>query len=90
MDMISAAKATVELARRAGMDNLSSDMEELDYPHLVEMISKMETMDMSEGKLGRWLGWIQCAVVAAQIEHPDHSRIIGLEDMKEINREYAD
>lgn len=78
MNMIKAAEDTLELARQFGMDSLSSDNSELDYPHLAEMLEKMQTGDMSEGKLGRWLGWMQASVVAAGVG-------CSLEDMKQIN-----
>ncbi len=83
MNMIAAAEATLELAREREMDMLSSDVPELDFPHLQEMFDKMKSGEMSEGKLGRWLGWMQAAVVAAQIG-------ITLEDMKNINKQFAD
>lgn len=56
---------------------------EISLPHLEQMVKTMEDdQTMSESKLGRWLGWIQCAVVAAGVG-------LGLEDMKEINKTYS-
>lgn len=83
MNMIEAAKETLALARSVGMDNCESDKAELDYPHLESMLVKMSTEEMSEGKMGRWLGWMQAAVVCNCGE-------LTLEHMKEINRKYAD
>jgi hypothetical protein len=40
------------------------------------------TPGFSDAKLGRWLGWAQCAVVA--------SGVATLTDMKEINQAHAD
>lgn len=83
MNMIGAAEKTMELAKAHDMELLSSDIPELDFPHLQEMLEKMKDGDMSPTKLGRWLGWMQAAVVAAQIG-------ITLEDMKNINKQFAD
>ena len=83
MNMIEAAKETLAKAEAAGMDILTSDIPELDYPHLQLMLSRMQVNEMSEAKIGRWLGWMQAAVVAADIG-------LGLEDMKEINKKWAD
>lgn len=83
MDMRAAAKATLELACEHGMSRISSDNPELDWPHLCEMVEKMHITEMSEGKLGRWLGWLQAAVVATCDD-------ITLEHMKDINKRFAD
>ncbi len=87
MDMRKAAAETIQAACRNGMDQVSSDNPDLDYPHLVEMYNKMcnyqgEDQEFSEGKLGRWLGYMQCAVIAADVG-------LTLEDMKQINRRNA-
>lgn len=87
MDMRKAAAETLQAACAAGMDQVSSDIPELDYPHLVEMYNKLcvyhgEEEEFSEAKLGRWLGWMQAAVVAAQVG-------LTLEDMKQINKRNA-
>lgn len=84
MNMLEAARETMALAREHGMDNMSSDNSELDYPHLMEMLTKMEAGGMSEGKLGRWLGWMQAAVVAGTLG------TVRLDDMKRINIKWAD
>ena len=82
MNMIAAARETLEAARKAGMDQISSDFPEADFPHLGGMVETMETTEMSEGKKGRWLGWIQACVYLADVG-------LKLEDMKEINRRHA-
>lgn len=56
---------------------------ELGLAHLRSMYERAASSDFSEAKLGRWLGWAQCAVVAAAIG-------LTLEDMKEINLSHAD
>lgn len=71
-----AFRETLQLAERNNMwkkDRPGS----LSYEHLVEMQSKMHE-GMSPGKLGRWLGWAQAAVVSAGCG--------SLSDMKDINR----
>lgn len=57
--------------------------------HVRKMLQVMESginpqdseRDFSEGKMGRWLGWAQAAVVA--------QGIASLDDMKEINKRNA-
>lgn len=57
--------------------------------HVHEMLETMESgvnpqdteKDFSDGKMGRWLGWAQCTVVALGLA--------SLEQMKEINRRHA-
>lgn len=83
MNMIAAAQETLERAAAAGMANVSSDIPELDFPHLQKMLATMLEGNMSEAKVGRWLGWMQAAVVAADIG-------LTLEDMKQINMGWAD
>lgn len=71
---IAAFDRTLALAESRGMDGLGGP---LDMKHLRDMRGRI-TEDMSRGKLGRWLGWAQAAVVA--------SGCATLDDMKEINR----
>jgi hypothetical protein len=54
--------------------------------HLYEMLDQMHRSNRSEppmsyGKANRWLGWMQCAVVA-------HG-LASLDEMKDINRRHA-
>jgi hypothetical protein len=54
--------------------------------HLYDMLDQMrksnkEEPPMSYGKANRWLGWMQCAVVA-------HG-LASLDEMKDMNREHA-
>ena len=85
MDMVAAARDTLALAREHDLDDISSDTEELDYPHLVQMLHEMESKPekFSPAKMGRWLGWMQAAVVAQSCG------AISLEDMKQINKNNA-
>lgn len=88
MNMIAAMRETVELARTRGMPTMSSDNPDLDFPHLEDMCRMMEENNspqgggFSEGKQGRWLGWVQAAIVATDIA--------TLDDMKAINKKWAD
>ena len=86
MDMIAAARDTLALARERNLDDVSSDTPELDYNHLAWMLSEMESKPekFSPAKMGRWLGWMQAAVVAQSCGD------ISLEDMKQINMRNAD
>ena len=83
MNMIQAARETIELAAAHGMQDSEFEKPELNFPHLVEMLEKMEAGGMSEAKVGRWLGWMQAAVVCSCDD-------VSIEDMKEINRRNAD
>lgn len=66
---------TVFLASRRGMH--LSPGSELGLYHLMHM--RIRAQSMAGSKLGRWLGWAQCAVVAAGIG-------LTLDDMEAINQ----
>ncbi len=84
MNQREAFRETLELARQFGMDNCSSDIPEVDYPHLADMWERIRAdPNMSEAKLGRWLGWAQAAVVGSGLGPT-------LDDMKAINKKWAD
>ena len=53
----------------------------LSMKHLMDMHVRAQSPEMSEGKLNRWLGWMQAAVVSWGD--------LTLDDMKEINRKHA-
>lgn len=55
----------------------------LGLDHLIGMGARIQAGDFSAAKVGRWLGWAQCAVVAAGIG-------LTLDDMKQINLSHAD
>ena len=79
MNQIGAFRETLILANERGMPlNPGSDT---GLDHLQDMWRKIDIGGFSAGKLGRWLGWAQCAVVT--------SGVATLEEMKEINRKYA-
>ena len=74
-----AAEASLEYARRIGMDNCSSDFPNADYPHLESMRLAMERME-DPLKRNRYLGWIQaCICVYAQNDE-------AFDEMLNLNR----
>lgn len=79
MDMKRAFHDTIAAAVRGGMPE-GQPGDGLGLAHLRSMSERI-TDDFSQAKLGRWLGWAQCAVVAAGCA--------TLDDMKEINRQHA-
>lgn len=79
MDALKAMELTVKLAFDKKMsDSLNST---LSYPHVAGMLVQMKDGDFDSDKLNRWLGWAQCAVVAAGCA--------TLDDMKAINAKCA-
>lgn len=78
MDMLAAFDETISLAQARGM---VEPREGLSLAHLRDMRTRIAP-SFSRSKLGRWLGWAQCAVVA--------SGVATLEEMKEINKRHAD
>ncbi len=61
------------------IDNFSSP--DIGYKHCCEMLEKIRWQPMNDGKLSRWLGWIQCSVVSWGIA--------TLEEMKDINKKHT-
>jgi hypothetical protein len=80
MNQLAAFRDTIALAEDRGMPEYG---ESLGLAHLRSMYERAESGGFSEGKLGRWLGWAQCAVVAACIG-------VTLDDMKLINWRHSD
>lgn len=82
MNMLGAAMDTFRIAQKNKMwekdKNLPASMQ---FAHLDEMYETMNSEDFSEGKLGRWLGWMQACVVAAGCA--------TLEEMKELNKRWV-
>ena len=76
MNQIQAFRDTVALAEDVDMPTLPGSPVGLD--HLEGMLRRAEQPDFSETKLGRWLGWAQCALVVADVG-------VTLEDVKQIN-----
>lgn len=80
MDQLEAFRDTIALAEERGMPEHGG---ELGLAHLRWMYEQAEVGHFGIAKLGRWLGWAQCAVVAASIG-------LTLEDMREINQRYTE
>lgn len=76
MKQLQALRDTVRLAEDHGMPDLPGT--DLGLEHLRDMADTAEANSFSPSKLGRWLGWAQCAVVAADIG-------VTLADMKALN-----
>lgn len=83
MNMREAMRATLNLAKERGYDNIDFEAVGVDMDHLQYMYDRVEGYEepFSEGKLGRWLGYMQGVLVANQC--------VTLEEMKELNKEYA-
>ena len=78
MSQLTAMRETLTRAQECGMADIAGFAEGCDYWHLQDMVERAQAEGFSEAKLGRWLGWMQCAVVAADLG-------ITLDDMKQIN-----
>lgn len=78
MNQLAAMRETLTRAQECGMADIGGLVEGCDYWHLQDMVERAQVGEFSEAKLGRWLGWMQCAVVAAGIG-------LTLDDMKQIN-----
>ncbi|MEE3755218.1 hypothetical protein [Mycobacterium intracellulare] len=65
MTQLQALQDTVRLAEECSMPDLPGNT--LGLEHLRAMAATAETSSFSPSKLGRWLGWAQCALVAATI-----------------------
>jgi hypothetical protein len=79
MNQRGAFKATVQMAQERGMSD-NSQFPSLSLSHIKSMEERIEP-GFSEAKVGRWLGWAQCAVVAAGLA--------TLDEMKTINLRYS-
>lgn len=79
MNQRAAWDETFALIAKSPLDNVNLPPS-LRFPHLHNMDQRLEDT-FSEAKIGRWLGWLQAAVVA--------NGIATMEEMKEINRKHA-
>lgn len=83
MNQRAAFDATVRLARSRGMARVKTVSTSLSWGHLLSMQESIHAGEFSDAKLGRWLGWAQAAVVAANIG-------VTLSDVKRINMTHSE
>lgn len=81
MNQLQAFRDTIALAEQRGMPELPGS--DLGLHHLRRMVAVVEEGSFGPAKLGRWLGWAQCAVVAAGVG-------VTLDDMKALNARHLD
>lgn len=82
MNMLAAFDATIELAEKRGMSPAGNEEDDgLGLDHLRDMRTRIHS-SFSQAKLGRWLGWAQCAVVA--------SGVATLDEMKALNTSFSE
>lgn len=81
MNQLAAFDETLALAVERGMPDFTGQRDSLGLAHLEAMRERITT-NFSEGKLGRWLGWAQAALVAANVG-------VTLEDVKQINLRHS-
>lgn len=81
MNQRAAFTETLALATERGMPEMYGNT--LGLAHMRSMQERIDVPALfSEAKLGRWLGWAQCAVVAAGCA--------TLDDMKRLNMKWSD
>lgn len=80
MNQLEALRETVRIAERKGMPEFRGS--DLGLAHLRDMLTSVDKSSFSPSKLGRWLGWAQCAVVASDVG-------VTLADMKAVNIKWA-
>lgn len=76
MNQADAFRETVRIAEQRGMPEMPGS--DLGLHHLRSMLATISTSKFPDAKLGRWLGWAQCALVAADVG-------VTLADMKALN-----
>ncbi len=80
MNQLQALRDTVRIAQERGMPELPGT--DIGLEHLRHMADIAESSAFSPAKLGRWLGWAQCALVASNIG-------VTLEEMKALNLRHS-
>jgi hypothetical protein len=81
MNQHAAFDETVNIAYKSDMPEGDLD-NPLSLAHLLDMQERI-TPEFSDAKLGRWLGWAQAALVAANVG-------VTLDDVKQINLRHSD
>lgn len=84
MKQLEAMGATLLLAGERNYDMTEFEEVGVNFDHLESMYQRVRDnpTGFSEGKLGRWLGYMQGVLVANQC--------CTLEEMKELNKRFAD
>ena len=77
MDIKKAAGGTRLKMTSKGRNGWPQDIHSVSYEHIYTMLFQIESGGIVGEKAHRWLGWAQCAIVAA--------RVATLDDMKNIN-----
>lgn len=65
MNQADAFRETVRIAEQRGMPEMPGS--DLGLHHLRSILATVNRSKFPDGKLGRWLGWAQCALVAANV-----------------------
>lgn len=82
MNQRAAFTETLEMATKANLPEMYGST--LGLAHMRSMQERIDVPTMfSEAKLGRWLGWAQCALVAANVG-------VTLDNMKQVNMKWSD
>lgn len=81
INQLDALRETVRLAEERGMPEMPGS--ELGLAHLRSILSTVNKSKFTDAKLGRWLGWAQCALVASGVG-------VTLDDMKALNLRHKD
>ena len=76
MNLVCAAEKCLALIHNTNIEEWLND-HSLNKAHITNMITLIQTEEIVGEKAHRWLGWVQCAIVAS-----GHAT---LEDMKNIN-----
>lgn len=88
MNMLGAANETMALAREVLTKTPDEKLPiSFSLSHLEDMLHVMNTPGMSKAKMGRWLGWMQAAVVAGASMN-GHRGYISLVTIGEINKRH--
>lgn len=82
MNQLAAMQDTLALAASREYNNTKFEQLDVDYTHLVSMYERASTGEFSEGKLGRWLGYMQGVLIA--------NGCITLDEAKALNKKHAD
>lgn len=85
INQVAAFKATLDMAAERNMALVPMPDESLSFEHMEDMWEKIISAEDDEtpfdpGKLGRWLGWAQCCMVAGGLA--------TLDELKALNKNF--